>query len=75
MKNKPIEKEILLKTNNNTEKIKVEKSKKGISILLVLLSNLIFTKKSVVAKTKHIFAMLDPITFPKTISNFLSKTA
>ena len=66
----PIQVLMLLKINKKAENKSVEKTRNGISIFFVKSINLTFTKINVIAKTRQILAMFEPITFPKIISYF-----
>ena len=66
----PIQELMLLKINKKAENKSVEKRRNGISIFFVKSLNLTFTKINVIAKTRQILAIFEPITFPKIISYF-----
>ena len=66
----PIQVVIPLKLNKKAENKSVEKTRNGISIFFVKSLNLTFTKINVIAKTRQILAIFEPITFPKIMSYF-----
>ena len=66
----PIQLLMLLKINKKAENKSVEKTRNGISIFFVKSLNLTLTKINVIAKTRQILAMFEPIIFPKIISYF-----
>ena len=66
----PIQRLMPLKINKKVENKSVEKRRNGISIFFVKSLNLTFTKINVIAKTRQILAIFEPITFPKIISYF-----
>tara|TARA_B100001027_G_scaffold117257_1_gene80940 strand:+ start:162 stop:383 length:222 start_codon:yes stop_codon:yes gene_type:complete len=66
----PVQELILLKINKKAENKSVEKRRNGISIFFVKSLNLTFTKINVIAKTRQILAIFEPIIFPKIISYF-----
>ena len=66
----PIQVVIPLKLNKKAENKSVEKTRNGISIFFVKSLNLTFTKINVIAKTRQILAMFEPIIFPKLYHTF-----
>ena len=66
----PIQRLMHLNINKKAENKSVEKRRNGISIFFVKSLNLTFTKINVIAKTRQILAIFEPITFPKIISYF-----